>query len=212
MGRHNDDGLFRGQADDAPVDEEEPFAEQPRKPRLWPLPLLVAVVFAAVLAALMVQIHAVQEQIAATERDNAVLADQVRQLGGVPAVTPHPGPPGERGDIGPQGPQGPPGASGMPGPRGADGKPGKDGQDGSPGPPGPSGPPGATVTGPSGPPGPKGEQGDEGPQGSPGLRGEEGPRGPEGPPPTGWTFAWLGVTYTCRPVEPGSTAFRCEPS
>lgn len=204
MGRHNDDGLF---PDDTPVGD--PTEEQPRRPRVWPLPLLVAVVFAAVLAALMVQIHAVQEQIAATERDNTVLADQVRQLGGIPAVTPHPGPPGERGDVGPQGPQGPTGATGPPGPRGTDGKPGKDGL------PGPTGPPG--TQGLKGDTGAKGEIGDAGPTGPPGERGpqgqqgEPGPRGEPGPPSSDWTFTHGGITYTCRPKEPGSTSFACTP-
>lgn len=194
MGRHEDDGLT------------EDIEEQPRRPRLWPLPLAVAVVFAAVLAGLMLQIHGLREQMLTAERNSRVLADQVERMGGVPLVSPSPGPPGERGDDGLQGPPGQPGPSGRPG---RDGSPGPTGPPGRQGVRGEAGQPGATVTGP---PGPQGGQGSPGPHGSPGPQGEQGPRGEQGPPPAGWTFTHLGVTYTCSPVESGSTTYRCEPA
>lgn len=205
MGRHKDDGLFRDQGDDTAVDEPAEKEDLPRRPRWWPLPLAVALVFAGILAALMLQIHDMRAQMLTAEHNSEVLADQVEELGGVPRVSPSAGPPGQRGDVGPQGPPGP---SGPPGPRGADGKPGKDGTPGATGPPGVQGPkgdtgvkgePGEAVTGPPGPPGERGPQG------------EPGPRGRPGPPPEGWTFTYGGVTQTCRPVEPDSTSYTCNP-
>lgn len=118
-------------------------------------------------------------------RQAQVLAAQVRDLGGTPAVAPvRPGPsgpegaPGEPGSAGVAGPSGPPGAAGPPGPSGPVG------------PSGPSGAPGAAVTGPpgadgrDGADGPSGEQGaagPAGPQGEPGPAGKDGPPGPTCP-------------------------------
>nr|SAP16333.1 Phage tail fiber protein [Nonomuraea gerenzanensis] len=205
MGRHNDDGLH---FDDL---VEEPVEEEPRRPHIWPLPLLIAVVFTAVLGALMVQINGLAERVRQAESDRTVLTEQVKKLGGVPLVSPSPGPPGERGDAGPRGLQGPPGPAGPTGPRGAAGQPGRDGS------PGPSGPPG--MQGPKGDPGEQGARGEPGetvtgppdPAGERGPQGEPGPRGEAGPPPSGWTFTYAGVTYTCTPAESGSTTYTCTP-
>ncbi|MGA4992969.1 hypothetical protein [Nonomuraea bangladeshensis] len=145
MGRHNDDGLHLAES------VGEPAEQKPRSPRLWPLPLVVAVVFTAVLGALMVQINGLAGRVRQAEDDRTVLTEQVERLGGVPLVSPSAGPPGRRGDMGPQGPPGPAGPSGPPGPSGAAGRPGRDGS------PGPTGPPG--VQGPKGDAGAKGEPG-----------------------------------------------------
>ena len=156
--------------------------------RNWPM-LAGGAVVAALALVVSLQIHAFGNQLRRAEDDRQVLSEQVEQLGGVPLVSPTAGPPGERG---PQGPPGVPGPQGVPGPPGPSGKPGKPGADGEPG---------------------VGQQGAEGPPGPPGVRGEQGPpgdRGPAGPPPAAWSFTWLGVTYTCRPVEPGSATYHCE--
>ncbi|GAA2092264.1 collagen-like protein [Actinomadura alba] len=102
--------------------------------------------------------------------DSRVLAQQVRELGGTPAVSPAPGPPGA---TGPTGPSGPPGAT-------VTGPPGQTGRDGRTvtGPSGRPGPSGATVTGP---PGPSGKDGADGAPGKDGADGEQGPRGEPGP-------------------------------
>jgi hypothetical protein len=114
------------------------------------------------------------DEVAQSRQDMKVLADQVRSLGGTPAVTPPPpsGPPGERGEPGRpgqsvQGPPGPPGPSG----RSVTGPPGVVGS------PGPAGPSGASV---QGPPGPQGEPGEsiQGPPGEDGADGEPGPACP----------------------------------
>lgn len=208
MGRHEDAGLDR-------VDDD---VEHPRRPRAWPLPLAVAVVFAAVLAGLMVQISTLGERVRQAESDRQVLSDQVKGLGGVPLVTPSAGPRGERGEAGPPGqtivgPRGPAGPSGPPGRSGRDGK---DGAVGPPGPqgvagsPGPKGEPGESVTGL---PGPRGEPGKDGVDGKDStVPGPAGPAGPPGPPPSGWTYTdTLGRTYECTPDSPGSTHFTCKP-
>ncbi|MGI5288017.1 hypothetical protein ACQEVF_32395 [Nonomuraea polychroma] len=147
------------------------------------------------------ELAAMREDLGEAESAAGTLADQVEHLGGTPWVTPPAGPPGERGPVGPQGPAGPAG------PRGA---PGRDGRLGSPGPSGPAGPQGPVgPAGPSGAPGPSGPPGERGPQGE---RGEQGPRGEPGEAPESWTFTWLGITYVCRPAEPGSTTYECEPT
>jgi hypothetical protein len=203
MGRHHDDGLVDDVAD-------EPDEVKPRRPRLWLLPLVVAVVFTAVLGALMVQINELGERVRQAENDRTILTEQVERMGGVPLVSSSAGPPGERGDVGRQGPSGEPGPTGPPGKTGT---PGTDGGNGSPGPTGPPGQrgepgePGATVTGPPGPRGEPGEDGSPGPQGSAGPQGEQ---GEPGKAPSSWTWTWLGITYTCRPVESGSDTYTCE--
>lgn len=203
MGRHEYDGL------------DDPSDEAPRH-RSWLLPVIAGTVFAAVLGALMMQVFDVREQVRAAEQDNAVLADQVRQLGGVPHVTPSAGPRGERGDAGPSGPPGPPGPSGRPGRDGKDGAAGRPGRDGAPGPTGPPGPPGAQgIPGLPGPKGEPGQDGKDGAQGPKGEQGEPGPRGEPGPPgpaPASWTFTVAGVTYRCTPDAPESTTYTCTPT
>ncbi|GAA3550906.1 hypothetical protein GCM10022419_034000 [Nonomuraea rosea] len=224
MGRHHDDGL------DGPDQQDLDVAESPpRRPRVWPLPLVVAVAFAAVMAALMVQISTLGERVRQAESDRQVLSEQVERLGGVPLVSPSSGPPGERGDVGPQGDPGRPPTTAEIGaavaaylaehPPAAGRAPsaaqigaavsaylqqhpparGPAGEKGDPG------EPGETVTGS---PGPRGEPGPESTVAGP--QGESGPRGEPGPPPAGWTFVYGGVTYTCSPAEPGSTTYRCE--
>lgn len=163
----------------------------------------------ALLAVLVsMQVHAFGAQLRQAEDDRVVLSDQVERLGGVPLVSPSPGPPGQRGNPGPQGstgPQGMTGPVGSPGPRGPKGDPGQAGVPAVNGTPGKDG-----GQGPAGEQGPQGEQGERGEAGEPGPRGEQGQPGPRGETPAEWTFTHLGVTYTCRPVEAGSTTYRCE--
>jgi hypothetical protein len=110
------------------------------------------------------------------KRDNRILADQVRDLGGVPKA----GPTGERGEQGATGPPGAPGAPGQPGAT-VTGPAGPQGRTG------PSGSPGDSVTGPPGAPGPAGPQGEPGPQGAAGEQGPQGEQGSPGPAcPTGF--------------------------
>jgi hypothetical protein len=118
------------------------------------------------------------------------LAEQVRDLGGVPAVTPPV--PGERGEPGPPGPVGPAGDDGRDGVDGVTppclAEPGQcNGADGEPGPPGPPGPPGADGT-----------DGTDGVDGQPGRDGAPGQDGVDGQPPAAWT--WVddrGRTQSC---------------
>lgn len=182
--------------------------------RNWLLVAAVAVIGVLVVI-ISIQINALGEQLRKAEEDSHALADQVEQLGGVPLVSPSPGPPGERGEPGPTGP---PGATivGPRGPAGPSGPPGRDGKDGAQGPagaagsPGPRGEPGETVTGP---PGPRGEPGKDGADGKDStVPGPQGERGPAGPPPSGWTYTdHLGFKYQCTPNEPGSTTYTCKP-
>lgn len=130
----------------------------------------------ATIAAQSAKNQQLDQRNARQEQQIQVLADQVRKLGGVPAVSPLPGPPGSQG---PSGAPGSPGASGRPG---QSGPPGSRGPAGPPstGKPGTSGAPGATgAPGASGAPG---KDGKDGAQGPPGPRGETGPPGPPGPP------------------------------
>lgn len=184
--------------------------------RNWLLVAAVAVIGVLVVI-ISIQINALGEQLRKAEEDSHALADQVEQLGGVPLVSPSPGPPGERGEPGATGPpgqtivgpRGPAGPSGRDGKDGAQGVPGVQGPAGVAGSPGPRGEPGETVTGP---PGPRGEPGKDGADGKdstvPGPRGETGPAGPA---PSGWTFEWAARTYRCTPDEPGSTHYTCKP-
>lgn len=216
MGRHEYDGL------------DDPDEEPPRR-RAWHVwPLVVAVVIAVPPAVGMVVIGDVRNQLSAGERDRAVLAEQVERLGGIPLVSPSPGPRGERGEPG-RAPTAqeiqaavtsylaahPPASGRAPTAREIsaavtaylrDNPPAR-GPAGPSGSPGPRGEPGATVTGP---PGPKGEPGKDGADGKdstvPGPKGEQ---GDTGPPPSSWTFAIGPVTYTCRPTEPGATTYQC---
>jgi len=137
------------------------------------------------------QIHELGEQLKKSQNDGVILAEQVRLLGGVPAVTPQPGPTGERGE------------------------PGEQGQPGTPGraptqaeisaavsaflranPPTPGRPPTMSeiltaVTQylrenppPAGPAGEPGQNGADGQDGAPGQDGQDGQDGEPGPPPT----------------------------
>lgn len=145
-----------------------------RRPR-WRDLALIAGVVAAVLgamwcAAMLAQLSSDRARL---EGQVSTLADQVRGLGGTPAVTPQPGPSGAPGQTGRSG------APGTPGQRGGMGPSGPAGPKGQPGKTGASGTPGATVTGP---PGAKGDPGEQGPRGEQGTRGEPGPKGDQGEP------------------------------
>lgn len=174
------------------------LTDRPTTPRrrAYRLPLLGAMAIAIGVAAIAWTFYSQGQRIDTVERDNQVLAQQVRQLGGVPHVSPapsggapgqsgqpgqpgaagapgRPGPSGTSGSSGPKGnagPSGKPGTSGASGAPGAAGVPGKDGAQGAPGPAGP--------TGPAGPEGPRGEPGPTGPSGQPG------PLCPDGYQPT----------------------------
>jgi collagen triple helix repeat protein len=128
---------------------------------------IVWAVIAVLLVGINWKISDLGRELRTAERDRAVLADQVRQLGGVPRV----GPTGAQGPAGTPGPQGPPGPSGPPGAT-VTGPAGRTGPSGSPGP---------AVTGPAGPVGPKGDTGPQGATGEQGPRGEPGPEGSPGP-------------------------------
>lgn len=239
MGRHEGDGFTR---EDDQVAERRGRSESKRRP--WLLPLLLAVAFAAVVGGLAVEISSVRMRLDAAEKDREVLAEQVEDLGGIPLVSPSPGPQGERGEPG-ESVTGPPGrpptaaeisaavsdylarhppargrapttqeiltavagylAENPPaaGPKGERGEPGPSGS------PGPKGEPGESVTGP---PGTAGKDGADGKDGQEGAAGPQGEKGEAGPPPSGWTFTYLGVTYACSPVEPGSTQYSCTPT
>lgn len=135
------------------------------------------------------------------EQQVATLADQVREMGGEPAVSPEPGTPGNPGPAGPPGSEGPPGEPGV---VGSAGPPGAS----LPGPAGPAGEkgdkgdPGESVPGPQGEPGPGGPQG---PQGDPGSPGEPGPKGDKGEPgptcPNGYTAEPRTVLTSDGPQE-----------
>ena len=104
------------------------------------------------------------EQLRTARADNKVLTQQVRDLGGVPRVSPSPGPAGTPGSPGSPGVPGSPGASGRPGERGPGGSSGRPGASGAPGKDGQAGQPGASgAAGPPGEAGPRGEQGPPGP-------------------------------------------------
>lgn len=178
------------------------------------LAVVAAVALGAAFAWILLTIQGMNSDMRAKDADIAALARQVKGLGATPVAGPS-GSPGRNGKsiVGPRGPKGDTGASGAPaptltpkpGPSGASGAPGKPGADSTvPGPSGPSGPPGpsSTVAGPSGPPGPAGSDGTNGKDGT------------NGSPPAGWTFTYLGTTYTCKPVDgfdPDNPQYDCEP-
>lgn len=119
---------------------------------------------------LRMQQQADRRELAAARRDTQTLARQVRQLGGVPSVSP---PVAAVGEPGP------------PGPAGAPGVPGRTGPAGPVGPSGAAGQPGATgAQGPAGTPGEAGPAGPQGPQGEPGPSGPPGPSASPSPEPT----------------------------
>ncbi|MEU5908903.1 MULTISPECIES: hypothetical protein [Actinomycetes] len=158
----------------------KPHLRRRRVPRAEALIAATALLFAAFMGWLAVQVVTLSVDLRTANSARDALAQQVQHLGHTPIA----GPPGSRGQpgesvTGPRGPQGEPGPAGPPGPSGSpgpSGKPGRngtagsDGQDGTPGTPGATGEPGAA--GAAGPAGPQGEQG---------IRGEQGPAGPEGP-------------------------------
>lgn len=141
------------------------------------LGLLVVV---GLLALGLATLAAQSQRNARLEGEVATLAEQVREMGGTPRVTPEPGPagsPGASGQPGAPGGQGVPGRNGTSGGQGPSGSPGAVGASGAPGQSGSPGKDGAT-----GAAGAKGETGEQGP------RGEQGPSGPPGPScPDGYT-------------------------
>lgn len=157
-------------------------------------------VFAALTVAVMGVLWNIRQELDQAKRDNKVLAQQVVALGGVPQVTPQPGP------VGPTGSPGTNGVNGLNGRNGNTGQPGP----AVTGPAGSQGPAGATVTGPPGVIGPSGAPGKDGKDGADGATG---PAGKEGPPPSRWSWTdSLGVTYTCTQTSSGSTTYDCQPS
>lgn len=178
--------------------------------------LIVALVVLAAFTWWVVStIGALGDRLRESERDNALLSQQVRQMGGQPLVSPRPG------AAGPQGQPGQPGGPGQPGETGRPGQPGQTGRPGGPGGRGPAGPSGTPGTpGQAGQPGAPGEQGTQGPAGERGPAGEQGPRGEVGPTgptgpagplcPDGWTREELTVvtpggprqTVTCTQTAP----------
>jgi hypothetical protein len=169
-------------------------------------PLVPSVILLFFLIIISVQLGGLGQRLHRAERDRLTLSDQVRDLGGVPRVTPSAGERGEPGQQGERGPQGPAG------PAGADGPPGPPGPVGHAGPPGPAGPGGAD--GADGRDGAPGERGEPGPAGERGERGEPGPSGDPGPPgvpPQSLTMEILGVGYQCLPTGPGSADYACQP-
>ncbi|WP_223166461.1 hypothetical protein [Nonomuraea sp. SYSU D8015] len=221
MGRHNDDGLFRDHADDTTVNEPAEKEEGSRQPRWWPLPLVAAVIFAAVIFAIMLQMHDLRERADVAERNSEVLAEQVREMGGKPKVTPDPGPPGERGDQGEPGRpptsaeisaavaaylrQNPPSSGRAPSKAEIAAAVSAYLRENPPpaGPRGEKGEPGETVTGP---PGPAGEPGKDGVDGKDST--VPGPKGDPGPPPSAEQIsaaveAWLQANpIYCYPPDP----------
>jgi hypothetical protein len=170
----------------------------------------VAILFgAATLAAVVTGFLILSQNLSDAHRDNALLAEQVKSMGGTPVA----GPKGDTGAAGLVGPSGPPGPSGAPG------SPGKaaptitpsPGPTGPPGPSGVAGEPGAdsTVPGPTGPVGPAGQDA----TGAPGKDGENGQDGQNGSPPSEWTYQDpQGNTYRCTPVDdfdPDNPRYRC---
>lgn len=158
--------------------------------------VIFAILVSLLLAGGMGSVALVWQRLDRSERNQAALAAQVKQLGGTPVVEPKagergdagpqgpPGPAGPEGPVGPRGPQGPIGITGQTprcilepsrcvGPKGDAGAAGAAGKDGSQGPAGQKGEPGAA--------GQTGPQGPVGPQGDPGAVGPAGPQGGQGP-------------------------------
>lgn len=169
-----------------------------------------ALMLGATLAAIVMSIMNLQQDLTTANEARDALATQVQELGATPVA----GEPGSRGEVGPTGPVGPQG------PRG------EDGRDASPvpgptGPPGPQGTPGSdsTVPGPVGPVGASGASGasgaagKDGADGAPGAPGADGTDGADGSPPAGWTYTdHTGMTYTCVPAsdfDPDAPHYTC---
>ncbi|MGZ0231099.1 collagen-like protein [Streptomyces sp. CPS1] len=183
-------------------------AEERRWRRGDLLAVAAAVVLGAAFAWILLTIQGLNSDLRTANAARDALARQVQQLGHTPVG----GPPGSRGEpgksiVGPQGPKGDPGEPGSPGPTGSpgpSGSPGKTGNAGPDGSPGPSGSPGPTgavgAPGQQGEAGPQGPAGEPGPAGPAGKDGQDGKDGADGKPPAGWTFTYLGATYTCSPA------------
>jgi Collagen triple helix repeat (20 copies) len=140
--------------------------------------LLLAAVFIVLVGWLVVEIRDVHDRLRQAQQDSRTLAQQVRDLGGVPKVTPQPGPTGAAGSPGAPGQPGSSGSSGSNGRAGQNGASGKSGAAGASGAPGASG--AAGVKGDTGPSGDKGDTGEQGPKGDQGDPGSPGPTCPDG--------------------------------
>jgi hypothetical protein len=161
----------------------------------------LVLVFMALGLMVVAEFQSFRHQLSAAQQDSRILAQQVRELGGTPKVTPAPGP------------TGPAGASGQPGASGSSGQNGRNGSNGSPGTAGAKGSAGSP--GPAGASGAAGGQGPAGPAGKDGQDGKDGAKGDTGatgPPPSSWSWNdALGVTHTCTQDSPGSTTYTCKP-
>ena len=147
--------------------------------------VLLATILLVLVFWLVLEIRDVHDRLRQAQRDSQTLAQQVRDLGGVPKVTPQPGPSGAPGQPGRSGQ---PGSNGRAGQSGANGQPGKSGQSGAPGAVGASGPPGA-----KGDTGSKGDAGEQGPKGDQGDPGSPGPTCPDGYHTTHTTVVTVGA-------------------
>ncbi|MGH3745819.1 MAG: hypothetical protein ACRDT8_00285 [Micromonosporaceae bacterium] len=161
-------------------------------------------VLALVVAGIAVRVNGQQARLAASDDAVRALAEQVRDLGGTPTVSPPPTPaPGPRG------------LAGLRGLQGEKGDPGRDGRPPSAGelltaatralaadppPPGEDGTNGAD--GEDGEDGEKGEPGQDGEDGEDGARGEKGAKGDPGPTcPAGWHQEQVTVLTDAGPRE-----------
>jgi Collagen triple helix repeat (20 copies) len=179
------------------------MAERLRIARRNAIPAGLLLILVGVLVGIGLEVASIRQQLSTAKHNSAVLAQQVRDLGGVPKVSPQPGPPGVSGSPGSAGQPGQNGRNGSNGSPGTAGATGKQGSTGVKGPPGPAG-----ATGVEGPPGPSGPAGPVGPAGK---DGKDGADGKDGSAPTGWTFTYLGVTYACTPDSAGATTYSCAP-
>lgn len=151
---------------------------------------VVTVCGVTVLAAVVIWVQGLSQDLRTANQARDALAAQVQQMGGTPVA----GAPGSRGEVGPSGPPG------MPGPSGPAGVAGVDGNDGSPGPTGPAG-----ETGVPGPLGPSGPAGSPGAAGADGLDGKDGADGRDGQTcPEGYSLRapeWDPNALVCRRNE-----------
>lgn len=159
---------------------------------------VLALVLAAGLSLLLIQVMRVSEENDQLENSAESLAQQVEDMGGQPVIRPEDlrqGPRGEQGDRGPRGPRGPEGDRGPRGPAGERGPIGPQGSQGDTG-----------SEGERGPQGEAGSEGDQGPQGEQGPAGPQGETGPQGPPGAdGRTPAEM----TCTRTEPLGDTYEC---
>lgn len=169
----------------------------------WPATLgLLVILGSLALSFVLIQIGNIAEENKELRSTAQTLQRQVEDLGGIPVVTPEPGPTGEAGPPGPKGDQGFPGPQGVPGPVGPQGPDGLTGVAGQVGPSGQNGTDG--TSGADGQTGPQGPQGDSGPQGPAGERGPQGPAGQNG------TDGRTPTHMTCTPTSGvGSSSWDC---